>query len=158
MEKMMASLAIRVALMNVSCLPKPDILIIDEGFGALDEINVEACGRLLKSLKKWFKSILVISHIDAVKDNVDHIIEINKNGKDSMHVQELSCKMCLHLLRKKDFDPVQKYGVCLDCMFDFVEPDMEAWKNGKRPTKKIINEKLSQRLDNPFFFVRDRPI
>jgi len=87
MEKMMASLAIRVALMNVSCLPKPDILIIDEGFGALDEINVEACGRLLKSLKKWFKSILVISHIDAVKDNVDHIIEINKNGKDSKVVE-----------------------------------------------------------------------
>jgi len=88
MEKMMASLAIRVALMNVSCLPKPDILIIDEGFGALDEINVEACGRLLKSLKKWFKSILVISHIDAVKDNVDHIIEINKNGKDSKIVEK----------------------------------------------------------------------
>ena len=77
---------------------------------------------------------------------------------DDVHVQELSCKMCLHLLRKKDFDPVQKYGVCLDCMFDFVEPDMDAWKNGKRPAEKIINEKLSQRLDNPFFFVRDRPI
>jgi len=56
--------------------------------GALDEINVEACGRLLKSLKKWFKSILVISHIDAVKDNVDHIIEINKNGKDSKIVEK----------------------------------------------------------------------
>jgi DNA repair exonuclease SbcCD ATPase subunit len=83
MEKMMASLAIRVALMNVSCLPKPDILIIDEGFGTLDEINVEACNRLLKSLKKFFKTIMVISHIDAVKDSVDYIIEINKSGKDA---------------------------------------------------------------------------
>lgn len=88
MEKMMASLAIRVALMNVSCLPKPDILIIDEGFGALDEINVEACSRLLKSLKKWFKSILVISHIDAVKDGADYIVEISKVGKDSKIVEK----------------------------------------------------------------------
>jgi DNA repair exonuclease SbcCD nuclease subunit len=33
MEKMMASLAIRVALINVSSLPKTSMLMIDEGFG-----------------------------------------------------------------------------------------------------------------------------
>ena len=83
MEKMMASLAIRVALINISCLPKTDVLIIDEGFGALDEMNVEACNRLLGSLKKWFKNILVISHVDAVKDAVDNVLEITCHGKDA---------------------------------------------------------------------------
>ena len=57
MEKMMASLAIRVALINVSSLSKTNMLIIDEGFGTLDETNLEACNRLLVSLKKWFKNI-----------------------------------------------------------------------------------------------------
>ena len=83
MEKMMASLAIRVALINVSSLPKTNILIIDEGFGALDETNLEACGRLLNSLKKWFRNILIISHVDAIKDCVDNTIDILKNGKDA---------------------------------------------------------------------------
>tara|TARA_B100001123_G_scaffold429395_1_gene547833 strand:- start:694 stop:3762 length:3069 start_codon:yes stop_codon:yes gene_type:complete len=83
MEKMMASLAIRVALINVSALPKTDLLIIDEGFGALDDMNVEACNRLLASLKKWFKNILVISHVDAVKDAVDNVLEITTKGKDA---------------------------------------------------------------------------
>jgi len=83
MEKMLASLAIRVALINVSSLPKTDMLIIDEGFGALDEVNVEACNRLLVSLKRFFKTIIVISHVDAVKDAVDNIIEISKQGQDS---------------------------------------------------------------------------
>ena len=83
MEKMMASIAIRVALINVSSLPKSDVFIIDEGFGALDASNVEACGRLLNSLKKYFKSIIIISHIDAVKDIVDKNIEISIRGKDS---------------------------------------------------------------------------
>ena len=83
MEKMMASLAIRVALINVSTLPKTNMLIIDEGFGALDETNLEACGKLLHSLKKWFKNILVISHIDAIKDIVDNTIEIRRKGVDS---------------------------------------------------------------------------
>jgi len=83
MEKMMASLAIRVALINVSTLSKTTTLMIDECLGALDETNLEACNRLLVSLKKWFKNILVISHVDAIKDCVDHNLEIMKRGKDS---------------------------------------------------------------------------
>lgn len=86
MEKMMASLAIRVALINVSNLPKSDVFIIDEGFGSLDSTNIEACGRLLQSLKKYFKSILIISHVDAIKDIVDTSIVIKSNNKDS-HVR-----------------------------------------------------------------------
>ena len=88
MEKMLSSLAIRVALINVSNLPKSDLLIIDEGFGALDEGNIEACSRLLVSLKKWFKCILVISHIDAIKDVVDNVLDIRNKGKNSLVVHE----------------------------------------------------------------------
>lgn len=83
MEKMMASLAIRVALTNVSQLPKSDFFIIDEGFGALDANNIESCNRFLESLKKWFRCILIISHIDAVKDVVDNVIEIERVNGDA---------------------------------------------------------------------------
>ena len=88
MEKMMASLAIRVALINISTLPKTNMLIIDEGFGSLDETNLESCSKLLVSLKKWFRNIIIISHIDAIKDIVDNSIDIMKHGVDS-HVQSL---------------------------------------------------------------------
>ena len=83
MEKMIASIAIRVALINISSLPKSNIFIIDEGFGALDDSNVEACSRLLTSLKKYFKTILIISHVDSIKDIVDKNIEITKKGADA---------------------------------------------------------------------------
>lgn len=88
MEKMISSLAIRVALINITSLPKSDILIIDEGFGALDDTNIEACTRLLDSLKKWFKTILVISHVDAVKDSVDNALDITHNGMDAAVIYE----------------------------------------------------------------------
>jgi len=88
MEKMIASLAIRVALINISSLPKSDMLIIDEGFGSLDDINVEACNRMLVSLKKWFRTILIITHVDGVKDVADNIIDIGRNGKDATVVYE----------------------------------------------------------------------
>ena len=83
MEKMMSAMAIRVALTNVSELSKSDLFIIDEGFGALDDGNIEACSRFLESLKKWFRCILIISHVDAVKDAVDNVLEIDKEGKDA---------------------------------------------------------------------------
>jgi DNA repair exonuclease SbcCD ATPase subunit len=86
MEKMMSSIAIRVALINISSLSKSDVFIIDEGFGSLDSTNIEACSRLLNSLKKYFKSIIIISHVDEIKDIVDKNIEITLKGKDS-HVR-----------------------------------------------------------------------
>jgi DNA repair exonuclease SbcCD ATPase subunit len=77
MEKMISAIATRVALISMSSLPKSNIFIIDEGFGALDDTNLEACTRLLKSLKKYFSHILIISHVDAIKDSVDNFIDIN---------------------------------------------------------------------------------
>jgi DNA repair exonuclease SbcCD ATPase subunit/DNA repair exonuclease SbcCD nuclease subunit len=83
MEKMISSIAIRVALINVSSLPKTDMFIIDEGFGALDDAGVESCNRLLASLKRYFKTVIVITHVDGVKDAADVVLEITKNEKDS---------------------------------------------------------------------------
>lgn len=80
MEKMISSIAIRVALTNISSLPKSDMLIIDEGFGVLDESNLEACARLLQNLKNYFRKILIISHVDAIKDIVDNMISIDTVG------------------------------------------------------------------------------
>lgn len=76
MEKMIASIALRVALINVSSLPKSDIFVIDEGFNALDEKHIDKCLSLLQALKNQFKSIVIISHMDRVKETVDSIIEV----------------------------------------------------------------------------------
>lgn len=83
MEKLMASIAIRTALINISNLPRPDIFIVDEGFGVLEGKSLESCMELLRQITKYFKSIIVISHVDSIKDAVDNIIEIDVKGVDS---------------------------------------------------------------------------
>jgi DNA repair exonuclease SbcCD ATPase subunit/predicted phosphodiesterase len=75
-EKMIASLALRVALINLSRLPKPDFLVIDEGWDVLDETNVSRAVELLNALKTKFKHILVISHVNALKEAADDFIMI----------------------------------------------------------------------------------
>ncbi|HEU5118693.1 MAG TPA: metallophosphoesterase [Isosphaeraceae bacterium] len=75
-EKFIASLAIRVALLSVSSLPKTDILIIDEGFGKLDPEHLEALQRMFEYLREAFGTVFVVSHVDFMRDIVDHSVEI----------------------------------------------------------------------------------
>jgi len=88
MEKMVSSMALRVALGNVSNLNKSDMFVVDEGFGSLDHQNLEAVSNLLHRFKKYYRLIIIISHVDIIKDSVDEIIEITKVGKDSKVVYE----------------------------------------------------------------------
>ena len=80
-EKAMAAMAIRLALLNVSSLPKSDIFIMDEPGTALDESNLEGFTRIIDLVKSYFNTVLLISHMDFLKDIVDTTIDIEKvNG------------------------------------------------------------------------------
>jgi exonuclease SbcC len=76
MEKFVSSLAIRAALIDVSNLPRPNFLAIDEGFGNLDSENMNSVYQLFEYLKTSFDFIFVISHIDVMRDTVDDLMEI----------------------------------------------------------------------------------
>jgi len=78
MEKFVSSLAIRTALINISTLPRPNFIAIDEGFGSLDKSNLGSMSLLFDYLKTQFKFIVIISHIDSMRDVVDSYIEIHK--------------------------------------------------------------------------------
>ena len=77
-EKSMAAMAIRLALLNVSSLPKSDLFIMDEPGTALDESNLEGFTRIIDLVKSYFKTVFLISHMDSLKDIVDTTINIEK--------------------------------------------------------------------------------
>ncbi len=80
-EKAIAAMAIRLAFMNVSSLPIGDIFILDEPGTALDEENMEGFIRILDLVKSHFKNVILISHLDSLKDSVDLQIVIEKKDK-----------------------------------------------------------------------------
>jgi DNA repair exonuclease SbcCD ATPase subunit len=80
MEKFISSLAIRTALVNVSSLPRPNFMAIDEGFGVLDSENLNSLHMFFDYMKTQFDFLLTISHIDALRDIMDSIIEIKKEN------------------------------------------------------------------------------
>jgi len=80
MEKFVSGLAIRVALINICNLPRPNFLVIDEGFGTLDSDNLSSLFMMMQYLKTQFDFIWMISHLDAMRDIVDGLIEIKKEN------------------------------------------------------------------------------
>ena len=79
-EKSMAAMAIRLALLSVSSLPKGDAFVLDEPGTALDEENMAGFIRILELIKVYFKNVLLISHLDSLKDCVDKQIVIEKES------------------------------------------------------------------------------
>ena len=80
MEKFISGLAIRIALINVCNLPRPNFLVVDEGFGTLDPENLTSLYMLFSYLKTQFDFVMIISHIDSMRDAVDNLIEIKKDN------------------------------------------------------------------------------
>jgi len=80
-EKTLASIAIRLALLSVTSLPVSDIFIMDEPGTALDESNLQGFVKILDMIKSYFKTVLIISHLDVLKECVDGQILISKKGE-----------------------------------------------------------------------------
>jgi DNA repair protein SbcC/Rad50 len=85
-EAFRINFAIRIALSRLLArragAPLPT-LIIDEGFGTQDNTGIEKLKEAITSIKNDFEKILVITHIDDLKDAFPARIEVTKTAEGS---------------------------------------------------------------------------
>ena len=78
--------AIRISMSKLlatrSGAPLP-ILFIDEGFGSQDSIGQERLIEVIQSISEDFEKIMVITHVDSMKENFNQRIEISKTDTGS---------------------------------------------------------------------------
>lgn len=79
LEKTISSLALRCVMSKVSCLPKPNIIVFDECFGKVANVNLEYIGEFFQKCSEMFPNIFIISHNPLVKDWSRNIITVTKN-------------------------------------------------------------------------------
>jgi len=81
-QKFVISLALRMSLYSNT---QTEQLFIDEGFTACDNQNLSLVPSFLKKLLNTFSCIVIVSHIDIIKDSADIIvnIEYDKDTKTS---------------------------------------------------------------------------
>lgn len=88
MERFILTLAFRNALTEITSLARPNFLAIDEGFGVLDSDNLISMGRMFDFLRTRYNYLLIVSHIDTMKDLVDRKINIQKIDGYSIITQD----------------------------------------------------------------------
>jgi exonuclease SbcC len=79
-EKTVINLCIRLALsrlLNERATKKIGFLVLDEVFGALDEINSNLVNQILSQVRSSFNQIFIISHTD-MKDQFENLIRVNR--------------------------------------------------------------------------------
>ena len=85
-EAFRVNFALRIALSKLlarrSGAPLP-ILFIDEGFGSLDASGQERLTQAIQSIQDDFKKIIVITHIDQIKEAFPSRIEVTKTPTGS---------------------------------------------------------------------------
>ncbi len=79
-EKTLSAMAIRLALISITNLPKSELFILDEPATALDQEHMDGFVKMLEMIKSQFKTVLLISHLDSLKDCVDQTIDIQKHN------------------------------------------------------------------------------
>lgn len=81
-ETYLMDLIFRFAIQNINRLIRINCMIIDEGFGACDDLNKVNIRNLLEMMREKYQWILIISHDSYIKNFYDHSIgiELNKHG------------------------------------------------------------------------------
>ena len=79
-EKTVSAMAVRLAFISVSTIPRSQLFILDEPGTALDEERMEGFTRILDIVKSVFKTVVLISHLDSLKDSADSVISIEKKN------------------------------------------------------------------------------
>ncbi|RRR77560.1 MAG: SMC family ATPase [Candidatus Viridilinea halotolerans] len=85
-EAMRVNFAIRIALSRLLARragARLETLVIDEGFGTLDALGRERMVEAITTVQNDFKRIIVITHIDELKDRFPAQIEITKRATGS---------------------------------------------------------------------------
>jgi hypothetical protein len=83
MEMFIINIGFKIALSALSLLPKNKLLIIDEGVSVLDKQHIEQFDNIILFLNQHYENIILISHIDSLKDFINEYIHITKQNNNS---------------------------------------------------------------------------
>jgi len=66
------------------------LLILDEIFGSLDELRRFNVLELLRALGDRFEQVILITHIEGVRDGVDQVISVRYDSASASSIVESS--------------------------------------------------------------------
>ena len=86
-ESFIVSLILAISLSDIAGKKSHiESLFVDEGFGSLDECELDRIFEVLNKVKNNNRMIGVISHLPSVKERVFNKVEVKKNGSGTSSI------------------------------------------------------------------------
>jgi exonuclease SbcC len=82
-ERTMGSLALRHILVEINCLPKFNMLFLDEILGKVSHNNYDKVEMLLSKIKDTYDNVLFITHIEETRNWGEFVIQVLKEDNIS---------------------------------------------------------------------------
>ena len=82
-EKTASALALRCVLGNISTMPKPNFITLDEILGGVAKDNYDNMRNMYAKIEKNYQFILHISHLEEIKDWHNNIVTFKKENNIS---------------------------------------------------------------------------
>ena len=86
MESFVHDMVLRLALGQLACVPRSNLLIIDEKMSVMDKDQVASLGSFMDFFRQVYQHIIVISHTDGVTDVADTHMTITRDGEGLSHL------------------------------------------------------------------------
>ena len=78
-----AALALRSVLADMSTIPRASILVLDEVWGRVAKENYEHIKNLITKIAKSYDTMILISHLDEIRDWCQNHIVVRKENNVS---------------------------------------------------------------------------
>ena len=85
---MIANIAMRLGMLSVTSVNRCNTIILDEFATAFDEKRMEDFHKVLGIIKEKFDFVILITHLDYMKDMVDKIIEVEVNANGDAKIKQ----------------------------------------------------------------------
>lgn len=86
-EKTISALALRFVLGKNSVIPKMGIIVLDELFGRVASENLDNIKTLLDRVSDDYRTMIIVSHLDTIKDWCSTIITVCKDENGVSHLK-----------------------------------------------------------------------
>jgi hypothetical protein len=149
-QQFIVSIVFKICLAKLAMVPVPDCLIIDEGFGCLDESNITNIQYLLGNTGLSF--VFIISHIEALQSYIRDPIFITQKNYISKITNTMIAKNYLEMGQEKepnidpDFDFVDNGKVqCRVCGTRIARKSIITHKKSKTHVMNLKRAKLDRK-------------
>jgi DNA repair exonuclease SbcCD ATPase subunit/DNA repair exonuclease SbcCD nuclease subunit len=101
-QQFLMNISVRIALSQMIGGVRSKQLIIDEGFTSADTKHLSRVPDFLRGLIGMYDSVIIVSHLEKLKDGVDQYIMVRRDGNESyLEVDEWGSKNVIMRIREE---------------------------------------------------------